>query len=560
MALIALFLGSGINLLFPEVVRRVLAPGAFAWASHHLGTITAALAALFIVQGTAFYFRSFYFGVVGQRVFSEVRARLFKAITHKDIPFFDENRSGDLTTRLTSDAALVQDAVSIKLSVIVRYGVQVVLGVVLMAWMSWQLTIALVASVFVMVATSSLFIKSLKAASRQYQSALATLTAFAAECFSGAKILRALAAQRDATAQFDRLNATALAAAEKRTAISAAFSSGASLLLNLLLLLVQWYGISLVLTDRLPLNDLAAFVLYGAIVAVSFSFLIGAYTELMQSIGGLERVFELLDFEAKDSHSREGVTLPLLQRQQGPTIRFEDVTFAYASRPDVKVLSHLSLVIDGGKKTAIVGPSGSGKSSIVQSILAFYPVAAGRITIGARDLLQLSEEELRATIAWVPQEPHIFGFTIYENLIFGNPHAERADVLSVIASWGFMDFLATLPLGIDTPLGEQGTQLSGGQRQRVAIARSLLRKPSVLILDEATSGLDSETEESVLQTVTSYLPETTLLIISHRLATVYRADKILVIEAGRLVEQGTHAELRDQAGLYSQYVGRQALG
>jgi ATP-binding cassette subfamily B protein len=244
---------------------------------------------------------------------------------------------------------------------------------------------------------------------------------------------------------------------------------------------------------------------------------------------------------------------------QGPTIALHNVTLTYPSRPDVKVLQDLSLVIQGGKKTALVGPSGSGKSSVVQAILKFYAVESGRITLDERDLLQLPEQELRATIAWVPQEPQLFGFTIYENLIFGNPDAPSEQILSVVESWGFMDFLSTLPKGIHTSLGEQGTQLSGGQRQRLAIARALLRRPRVLILDEATSGLDSETEELVLNAVGDYLPQATILVISHRLATICRSDAILVVEAGHLVAQGTHAELRTQPGLYSEYVARQAL-
>jgi ABC-type multidrug transport system fused ATPase/permease subunit len=494
-------------------------------------------------------------------VFSELRAHLFRAISYKNIPFFDGNRSGDLTTRLTSDAALVQDAVSIKFSIIVRYGVQVLFGVVLMAWMSWRLTVALVGSVLLMVATSALFIRSLKAASRKYQSALAALTAFAAECFSGAKIVRSLAAQGDAVNKFNVLNTEARVAAEKRTFISASFSSGASLLLNLLLVLVQWYGISLVVSERLPLNDLAAFVLYGAIVAVSFAFLISSYTELMQSVGGLERVFELLDGDSARGECREvrSSTSVLTQQVEGPTICFSDVSFAYPSRPNSGVLNGVTLTLDGGKTTALVGPSGAGKSSIVQLLLRFYPRVSGTITISERALEDFSEEEVRALIAWVPQEPHLFGFTIYENLVFGNNTLSREDISEHLAGWRFMDFIKDLPEGLDTLLGEQGAQLSGGQRQRVAIARALLRRPPVLILDEGTSGLDSEVEETVLQTIKEHLPRSTVLLISHRLATVHRAEQIVVIEDGKVIEEGSHAQLSAGTGLYSQYARRQAL-
>jgi ATP-binding cassette subfamily B protein len=223
------------------------------------------------------------------------------------------------------------------------------------------------------------------------------------------------------------------------------------------------------------------------------------------------------------------------------------------------VLDSLGMILEGGKTTALVGPSGAGKSSIVQLLLAFYVPTSGRITVAGHALSELTEQQLRSSLAWVPQEPHLFGFTIYENLILGNVQLSREQVLTAISEWRFMDFVAELPNGIDTQLGEQGTQLSGGQRQRLAIARALLRRPQVLILDEATSGLDSAVEESVLQTIAEHLPKATVLLISHRLATVYRADKIVVLDGGRIVEEGSHAELAQSAGLYSQYVSRQAL-
>lgn len=294
-ALVALFIGSATNLVFPEIVRRVLEPSVFAVILTKLSLVMGALSLLFVLQGIAFFSRSYLFGIVGQRVFSDVRKRLFRAIVSKDIRFFDSNRSGDLASRINSDAALVQDAVSTKLSVILKYGLQVALGVVLMLWMSWRMTAAIVVNVLAMMAVSAVFISKLKGASRAYQTALARLMAFASECFSGARIMRSLAAERDARAQFEGINGDVLANGERRTVIAAAFSSGASAVLNLLLLAVLWYGIHLVLTEELPLNDLAAFVLYGAIVAVSFSFLVSAYAELMQSLGGLERVFELIE-------------------------------------------------------------------------------------------------------------------------------------------------------------------------------------------------------------------------------------------------------------------------
>jgi ATP-binding cassette subfamily B protein len=556
-ALVALFVGSAINLVFPEIIRRALEPTVFPALMENFHLLMGALAVLFAVQGLAFFCRSYLFGIVGQKVFQEVRARLFGGILAKDIRFFDSNRSGELASRINSDAALVQEAVSTKLSVILRYGLQVALGVVLMLWMSWRMTAAIVVSVIVMMAVSAMFLGKLKRASRSYQSALARLVAFASECFSGAKIMRSLAAEGDAQRRFTDINDGVLESGERRTAIAAAFSSGASAVLNLLLLAVLWYGVHLVLVNELPLNDLAAFVLYGAIVAVSFSFLVSAYAELMQSLGGLERVFELIEgVPGEDSLS----TITQADSGISPlSIELKSVSFSYPDRPEVRVLDNISLRLLTGKSTALVGPSGSGKSSIVQLLLSFYSPESGDIVVDGRLLSSFEEAEIRSLIAWVPQEPHLFGFSIYENLVFGNRSCTREQVLEIVSKWEFLDFVRALPEGIDTALGEHGAQLSGGQRQRIAIARALLRKPALLILDEATSGLDSESEARVLAALRAWIPNCTVLLISHRLATVQSADVTYVMHEGKILQHGTHEELSASEGLYKQYARRQAL-
>ena len=555
--LIALLIGSSINLLFPEVVRRLLDPTRFSQLVDHLAIIFSGLMALFVIQGMAFYLRSRLFGLLGQRVYAVLREELFRAVQKQGIPFFDRMRSGDLASRINSDAALIQDLVSVKISVILRYGTQVLIGTALMAYMSWRMTAAIVASVLCIVVVSIVFVRSLRAASKAYQGALAALSAFTTECFSGAKVVRALGAEEGTTLSFSRMSSQVLMAGEKRVAISAAFSSGASLLLNVLLLGVLWYGLSLVLTQELPLNDLAAFALYGGIVAVSFSFLVSAYSEVIQGIGGLDLVFELIK-DGRVTHAtvvREGGILA-----PGPlAIEFKAVSFAYPQRPDSRVLDNLSIAIPPGKTFAVMGPSGAGKSSLIQLILSFYLPAEGEISVGGIPLKEINSHELRTRIAWVPQEPLLFGFSIYENLVLGNPKAKRDETLETLKRWGFLDFIEQLPHGVDTQLGEYGSQLSGGQRQRLAIARALLRRPSVLLLDEATSALDSELEEKILSVIHSELRGATVLVVSHRITSVRSADRILVMSDGRIIEQGSHDELVHRDGLYKLYTDRQRV-
>ena len=555
--LAALLIGSSINLLFPEVIRRLLDPTWFSQLIDHLALIFSGLIALFVLQGMAFYVRSRLFGLLGQRVYAVLREELFRAVQQQGIPFFDRMRSGDLASRINSDAALIQDLVSVKISVILRYGTQVLIGTVLMAYMSWKMTAAILASVVCIVVVSIVFVRSLRAASKAYQGALAALSAFTTECFSGAKVVRALGAEDGTTVSFARMSSQVLLAGEKRVAISAAFSSGASLLLNVLLLGVLWFGLSLVLSQELPLKDLAAFALYGAIVAVSFSFLVSAYSEVIQGIGGLDLVFDLI----KDGRGiNTAVVKEGLLVAPGPlAIEFKGVSFSYPQRPDSRVLDNLSLAIPAGTTCAVMGPSGAGKSSLIQLILSFYLPAEGEIYVGGFSLQEINTIELRTRVAWVPQEPLLFGFSIFENLVLGNPMAKRHETLETLNRWGFLDFIDRLPQGIDTQLGEYGSQLSGGQRQRLAIARALLRRPSVLLLDEATSALDSELEEKILSVIKSELRAATVLVVSHRITSVRSADRIIMMSDGRIIEQGSHDELVRREGLYKLYTDRQRV-
>ena len=564
LALVALTIGSGINLLFPELVRRVLEPDVSQEILQNMHVYVAGAVVLFLFQGASFFVRSYYFGVLCQRVYADLRHRLFGALIRKSVAFYDDQRASDVASRLNSDAALIQDAVSVKLSVLLRYGLQVVCGVVLMSLMSWQLTMAIVGSIGFMVLISGVFVSRLKSASRAYQHELGLFTSYASECFSGIKSIRVLGAEEQVCVRADLRNQDTLMAGERRVAWSSSFSSGASAALNVLLLFVAWYGVSLVQGASLALNELAAFVLYGGLVAVSFSFFTGAYAEVMQAIGGLERVFEILSDE-REVDGRDA-KLDCTERQveiadsSDLTVSMEAVSFAYPSRPDVLALKEFSCVFSANSCTALVGPSGSGKSSVAQLLVGLYRPLQGAVTLGGAKLTELNNTVLHEMISWVPQEPRLFGFTVLENLLLGNDLLLRDEALKLIQRWQFLDFIETLSEGVDTVLGEHGTLLSGGQRQRIAIAQAMLRKPRMLILDEATSGLDSDTEQLVMKAVRESLPNTTILVISHRLATVRIADVIHVMNEGRVIESGTHEELASRSGLYQSYSSKQALG
>ena len=568
MALVVLFLASGLNLAMPELARRMLSMDSLSQIGQRLHLWLAVAMGLFVLQGACNFIRSYLFNRIGQRVYATVRSQLFASILARDVPFFDAARAGELAARINSDAALIQDAVSVKASVLIRYTVQVVLGVVLMVWMSWRLTTAIVLSLGVLVLVSVLYAKKLRAAAREYQSRLAELVALATETFAAARVVQSLGARQEIRSRFDGENQRALAAGELRGTCGAAFASGASLLLNLLLVGVAWYGLSLVLAQELPLNDLAAFVLYGGIVAASSAFLVGGYAELMQSFGGLQRVFELLEWEKR--HNQESPT-KRLKEGRGPTVRLQAVSLSYSARSSdeaavakeqtgtaSEVLHNLSLTLEGGKVSAIAGPSGVGKSSLVNLLLRFYAPSRGAIWFDDAALAEISEEELRACAAWVPHDPPLLSLSIRENLLLGNSLDQQADLEALLKGWPFMNFLWDMPQGLTTVVGENGFQLSTGQRQRVAIARALLRRPRLLILDEATSGLDRETEESVFSVLKAFVPDATVLLISHRAATLAAAEKVFVMQGGTIVEEGGTSSQGSSTDLVGDYAANPA--
>ena len=555
-ALVALGAGSAINLLFPEIIRRLIdGPWAGVIAEHHL-FVAAALIGLFALQGICFYARSWLFGLIGQRVVADLRGSAFGAVIRQPVAFFDARRTGDLVSRLHADTQLLQDAVSIRLSVVVRYALQVGAGIVLMFLLSPRLTVAIILLLPVLVGISLFLGRRLRTLSKAQQGAVGEASAFAEESFGGARIIKSFGRDDFQAGQYSALNDVVLDLGLRRTRVSAFFSSFVSFLLNGCIVLVLLYGITLVSAGSLSTGDLVAFLLYGSIVAVSFAILAGAWGELAQAAGGAERVFELLD--GATPSPGQALRAPIDVTWSGG-IEFRGVHFRYPTRPELPVFAGLSLSLAPGRTTALVGPSGAGKSTIVQLILGLYEIEGGTILAGSQDLARIDLQTLRERIALVPQEPLLFATSVAANLRFARPEATTAELEAACDEAGILQFIRSLPEQFDTRVGERGTQLSAGQRQRVAIARALLRNPALLILDEATSALDSESERLVQEALDRLLPGRTALIIAHRLSTVRHADHLLVLDRGRIVQEGTHDTLSRSEGIYRTLVSRQEL-
>lgn len=554
-ALAALSAGSIINLLFPEVIRRFMNESYFYYFIEYPWTAAAVLIGLFLLQGVAFYYRSLFFGIIGQEVVNDLRMKMFSSIIGQEIKFFDQAKIGDLVSGLTSDALMIQDAVSNKLSVFIRYSFQVVCGLVLMLLLSPALTGAIVITVPLLIFISRSLGKRLKFWSRQQQSHLGQGAAIAGESFSNARIIHAFNQVEDSKIRFSEALRPVLDAGIKRTKVSAFFTSSISFLMNAALVLLLFYGFQRVSSGALSLGDLTAFVLYGVIVAVSFAFVVNGYSEFIQALSASERVFHFLDKEISTDASPTSVWPGTFT----PSISFHNVSFSYPSREGLNVLDDVSLEIRAGEITALVGPSGAGKSTIVNLIMRFYEPAAGSILISGRPITDISAHAVREKVTFVPQEPQLFAVSIAENLRYAKPSATTAELEEVCRKANLWSYILNLPEKLDSQLGERGVNLSSGQKQRLSIARAMLRDPQILILDEATSALDSQNEQLVHEALENLMRGRTTLIIAHRLASVKAADTIYVLTGGKIIQSGNHESLITEGGLYRDLVVRQEI-
>jgi ATP-binding cassette subfamily B protein len=563
LALIALLVASSVNLVFPQIARFVVQEDVFSWMVANPGRVAFMVIGLFALQGVAFYLRALWFGTIGHRVVSELRHRLFASLIARDVTFFDQQRTGDLVSRLISDCVQIQEVVSLKLSVLIRYTVQVVVGIILMAVITPRLTLALLVGLPILVGLSLVLSRSLKQVSRALQRQLGVCLTLAEEVFAGQRVVKAFCAEARKLSHFEAENSEVLRLGVSRARIAAFFSSFINFLMNSFLVLVVLYGVTMVASSELSLGDLTAFLLYAAIVGVSFAFLAGTYAEFAQAMGGVSRVFELLPVEQTATPSSAAASNQgALNGSPSVTpvhVEFGQVNFSYPERPEARVLDDLTFELPPGTITAVVGPSGAGKTSITALLLGFYQPTQGVIRLNGVVLGSDDAARARSVMSYVPQEPTLFGVSLKENLLLGNPNSSHEEMQGVLRELGLESLLQSLPQGLDTMLGDRALQLSGGQRQRIALARALLKPAGLLILDEATSAVDSETESLVQSAVARRRQGKTILIIAHRLSTVRNADQILVLEEGSIVQQGTHDSLLQNTGLYRSMVERQEL-
>lgn len=556
-ATLSLFIGSGIGLLYPQAARFAIDDviGSNGASQYDMTTIGLALLALFVVQSIFVSLRFYLFTVVGDRVVTDLRNQLYQAITRQEMGFFDERKTGELTSRLASDTQVLQSAVTVNLSMLLRNGAQVLGGMILLTYTSWKLSLVLLVVLPLVLGTAIIYGRRVRTLSKKAQDAIAASTAVAEEAIAGIRTVRSFAREDQEVSRYAVATEEAFQLARTRAKLGALFGGAMSFLSYGAIAVVLWVGSSLVMSGEMSTGDLTAFILYTLMVAFALGVLSSLYGDLMKAVGSSERVFGLLD-------RRPELEVPdaaRTSRIQEARVRFEDVTFSYPTRPEVLALDGVSFDLEPGKKLALVGPSGSGKSTIAALLSRFYDPNQGGIFVDGDLLSDWDQDVLRESIGMVAQEPILFSGTIRENVLYGRPDATDDEVWAALEAANAANFVEEFPDSVETVIGERGVRLSGGQKQRIAIARALLKDPALLILDEATSALDVESEAVVQRALERLMEGRTTVIIAHRLSTIRNADTVVVLDRGGVVEAGTHRELMEHRNLYFRLVESQQL-
>ena len=546
-ALVALVLTAGLSLTLPLAVRRVIDGfGAESTALLDLYFGAAMGIALLLALGTAL--RYYLVTRLGERVVADIRKAVFDRVIGMSPSFYERIMTGEVLSRITTDTTLILSVIGSSVSVALRNVLIFGGGLGLMLWTNPKLTglvLLIVPAVIVPILTLG---RRLRRLSRENQDWIAESSGNASEALLAVQTVQAFTHEDRSRAEFARVTERSFVSAHQRIITRALMTAIVIFLVFAGVAAVLWIGARDVRIGVTSPGELVQFVIYAIMVAGSVAALSEIWGELQRAAGATERLVELL--RAVDTVVDPAKPERLSQRAKG-AITFRGVRFAYPARPAAQVLDGIDMDIAPGETVALVGPSGAGKSTIFQLLLRFYDPLEGSVTLDGQDLRTTARSDFRSNIALVPQDPVIFAATARENIRFGRPDATDAEVEDAARAAAAHDFLSALPEGYDSYVGERGVMLSGGQKQRIAIARAILRDAPVLLLDEATSALDAESERAVQQAVEALARDRTTLIVAHRLATVKKADRIIVFDHGRIVAQGTHAKLVSDGGLYA---------
>ena len=547
-ALVVLVIAAITTLVVPIAVRRMIDFGFVREGASLIDSYFTVLIGIVAVLALSSAARFYLVTTLGERIVADLRESVFGHLISLSPAYFDAAKTGELISRLTADTTQIKAAVGASISVALRNVVLFVGASAMMVVTSPRLSAFVLAAIPVIVLPLYGFGRAVRRRSRAAQDTLADATAYASELLGAVRVLQAFTNEALANSRFGAAVERAFVAARDSIRARAILTAIAIFLVFASVVVVLWVGAQDVLAGRMSAGRLSQFVLYAVFAAAGLGQLSEVWGEISQASGAAERLFEILRVRPVIVPPARSTALPEPPRGE---IAFADVRFSYPSRPESLVLDGISFRVRPGEKVAIVGPSGAGKSTIFHLILRFYDPTTGVTTFDGLPLVDVEPLALRRHIALVPQDTAIFAASIGENIRFGRPDASEAEVQRAAELAHAVEFIARLPQKFDTPVGEHGVTLSGGQRQRIAIARAILREAPLLLLDEATSSLDAESETLVKAALERLMADRTTLVIAHRLATVLSCDRILVMEAGRIVEQGTHEKLAAAGGLYA---------
>jgi len=552
-AAVLLLFSTAIGLVFPLVVRSLLDQAFVSGSGETLDSIAVGLLVLFLAQGVMNFGQSYLTASVSERVVADLRREIFDALVWQPPGFFTSRRVGELTSRIASDAGLVQQILRFGIPELARQGIFLVGAAVIVTVMAPRLTVVAFVAIPFAIVVAWYFGRKVRGISAGIQDTLAAAVARAEQVFGQIRTVQSFTREGWESERFGAEIARVRDEGLRRAVARALLTGAVTFTAFGAIVLVLWQGGRLVLAGDLTGGTLVAFLLFAVTIAGAITSLAGFWGNLQEAAGAARRIFEIIDTERSLADPPE--PRPLLRPVRGD-IRYEEVSFRYGPELD-PVLRGIDFRVEEGETVALVGSSGAGKSTVASLLTRFYDVESGRVTLDGIDVREVALGELRSVIGVVPQEPALFAGTIRENLLYGNGEATEEEMVAAARSAHAHGFVSALPDGYDQRVGERGVTLSAGQRQRIAIARVMLKRPRVLVLDEASSSLDAESERLVQDALERLMRERSTLVIAHRLSTVIRADRIVVLEAGVIEDTGVHAGLLDRSDTYARLYRRQ---
>ncbi|MCF1749827.1 ABC transporter ATP-binding protein [Mariniradius sediminis] len=537
-------------LTFPFVAGKLIdTASGKEWLLNDINSIALVLLGILLVQSVFSFFRVWLFAKVSESSMRDIRTALYAKLVQLPMTFFDKRRTGELISRITSDVSLLQDTFSVTLAELFRQIITLLAGVGFLIVTTPKLTLFMLATFPVLIILAMVFGRFIRKLSKQTQDELAAANVIVEETLHSIMTVKSFTGEDYESNRYKRGLDRVVQIAMKAAGYRGAFISFIIFALFGGIVAVMWYGASLVASGEMSVGDLVSFVLYTTFIGGSIAGLGDIYGQIQKAIGSSERVLEILD-EAPEASTADYQATPI-----SGEISFQNVKFQYPTRPEVDVLKNVTFHIGAGDKVALAGHSGAGKSTIIQLLLRLYELNHGSILVDGKPLEKWNLKQLRRNIGIVPQEVLLFGGSIRENIAYAKPGASDDEIIAAAKKANAWQFISKFPEGLDTKVGERGVKLSGGQRQRVAIARAILKDPAILVLDEATSSLDAESEALVQEALDKLMKDRTTIIIAHRLATIRKVDRIYVLKEGEIVEQGSHDTLAKKSeGFYANLV------